>query len=135
MCGIYLQLSCIEKWAIRLMENNEMDWATKQVAAAEAELEQQKQEWKVEQQQAAKCTEERINKKRKLPDSEDGEDDNEDLTFINKFQVNKRHSITTKNIGRTKRKIINSTNKNSEKLQLETKTRKKNSYGLRPHRL
>ncbi|XP_060850449.1 helicase domino isoform X3 [Rhopalosiphum padi] len=81
------QLSCIEKWAIRLMENNEMDWATKQVAAAEAELEQQKQEWKVEQQQAAKRTEERMNQKRKLPDSEDGEDDSVDLTFINKFQI------------------------------------------------
>ncbi|XP_025194830.1 helicase domino isoform X3 [Melanaphis sacchari] len=81
------QLSCIEKWAIRLMENTEMDWATKQVAAAEAELEQQKQEWKVEQQQAAKRTEERMNQKRKLPDSEDGEDDSEDLTFINKFQI------------------------------------------------
>ncbi|XP_025417913.1 helicase domino isoform X3 [Sipha flava] len=81
------QLSCIEKWAIRLMENNEMDWATKQVAAAEAELEQQKQEWKVEQQQAAKCTEERMKQKRKLPDSDDGEDDGEDLTFINKFQI------------------------------------------------
>ncbi|XP_027842625.2 helicase domino isoform X2 [Aphis gossypii] len=81
------QLSCIEKWAIRLMENNEMDWATKQVAAAEAELEQQKQEWKVEQQQAAKRTEERMNPKRKLPDSDDGEDDSMDLTFINKFQI------------------------------------------------
>lgn len=129
------QLSCIEKWAIKLMENNEMDWATKQVAAAEAELEQQKQEWKVEQQQAAKCTEERMNLKRKLPDSEDGEDDGEDLTFTNKFQVNKRQSITTKNIGRTKRKIKISTNKKTEKPRLETKTRKKNSYGLRPHRL
>ncbi|VVC26634.1 Hypothetical protein CINCED_3A009626 [Cinara cedri] len=81
------QLSCIEKWAIRLMENKEMDWATKQVAAAEAELEQQKLEWKVEQQEAAKRTEERMNQKRKLPDSEDGEDDCEDLTFINKFQM------------------------------------------------
>jgi len=111
------------------LENKEMDWATKQVAAAEAELEHQKQEWKVEQLQAAKQTEERLNKKRKLPES-DGEDDSEDLTFINKFQVNKRHSITTKNIGRTKKK-----NKDSDKYQLETKPRKRSSYGLRPQRL
>lgn len=112
-----------------------MDWETKQVAAAEAELEQQKQEWKVEQQQAAKRTEERMNQKRKLPDSEDGEDDCEDLTFINKFQVNKRHSITTKNISRNKKKKNNSGNKNTEKLQLDTKSRKKSNYGLRPQRL
>lgn len=115
------------------MENTEMDWATKQVAAAEAELEQQKQEWKVEQQHAAKCTEERINKKRKLPDFEDGEDDCEDLTFINKFQVNQKHSIIAKNVGRTK-KTTNSTNKNTGNLQLETTSRKKNSYSLRPQR-
>lgn len=117
------------------MENKEMDWATKQVAAAEAELEQQKQEWKVEQQQAAKRTEERMNQKRKLTDSDDGEDDCEDLTFINKFQVNKRQSITTKTIGRTKKNIKNSSTKSSEKWHLETKTRKKSSYGLRPQRL
>jgi len=120
------------------MENNEMDWATKQVAAAEAELEQQKQEWKVEQQQAAKCTEERMNLKRKIPDSEDGEEDDcEDLTFINKFQVNKLHSSNkTKNTFRTKSKNKNSINTNDEKLlQLNTKTRKKSSYGLRPQRL
>lgn len=110
-----------------------MDWATKQVAAAEAELEQQKQEWKVEQLQAAKRTEERLNQKRKLTDSDDGEDDCEDLTFINKFQVNKRQSITTKTIGRTKKNIKNSSTKSSEKWHLET--RKKSSYGLRPQRL
>lgn len=112
-----------------------MDWATKQVAAAEAELEQQKQEWKVEQQQAAKCTEERMNKKRKIQDSEDGEDVCEDLTFINKFQVNKRHSITTKNIISTKEKNKNSGNMNTVKWQLESKARKKTNYGLRPQRL
>jgi len=118
------------------MENNEMDWATKQVAAAEAELEQQKQEWKVEQQQAAKRTEERMNQKRKLPDSDDGEDDSMDLTFINKFQVNKRHSIRTKNIGSSsKKKNKNSTTKNTEKWHLETKARKTSSYGLRQQRL
>lgn len=114
------------------MENKEMDWATKQVAAAEAELEQQKQEWKVEQQQAAKRTEERMNQKRKLQDSEDGED-YEDLTFNNKFQVNKRHSITTKNIIRKKNN--NSANMNTVKWQLDSKARKKTSYGLRPQRL
>jgi len=113
-----------------------MDWATKQVAAAEAELEQQKQEWKVEQQQAAKHTEERMNLKRKIPDYEDQEDDFEDLTFINKFQVNKRHSsIKTKNTRRTKRKNKNSINKNTEKPQLNMKAKKKSSYGLRPQRL
>lgn len=113
-----------------------MDWATKQVAAAEAELEQQKQEWKEEQQQAAKRTEERMNQKRKLPDSDDGEDDSMDLTFINKFQVNKRHSIRTKNIGSSsKKKNKNSTTKNSEKWHLETNARKTSSYGLRHQRL
>lgn len=113
-----------------------MEWATKQVQAAEAELELQKQEWKVEQQQAAKRTEERMNQKRKLPDSEDGEEDCcEDLTFINKFQVNKRHSITTKNIDRTRKKNNSSASKNTEELQLETKARKKSNYGLRPQRL
>lgn len=112
-----------------------MDWATKQVAAAEAELEQQKQEWKVEQQQAAKRTEERMNLKRKLPDSDDGEDDGEDLTFVNKFQVNKRHSITTINLSRPKGKIINSVNKNTETRKLDTRARKKSSYGLRRQRL
>jgi hypothetical protein len=117
------------------MENNEMDWATKQVAAAEAELEQQKQEWKVEQQQAAKCTEERMKQKRKLPDSDDGEDDGEDLTFINKFQVNKRNSITSKIIGRTKKKDKHAVNKNTEKWHIDDKARKKSSYGLRPQRL
>lgn len=116
------------------MENKEMDWATKQVAAAEAELEQQKQEWKVEQQQAAKRTEERMNKKRKLPGS-DEEDDGEDLTFINKFQVNNQLSIIDKNVGRNKKKNKNSVIKNMEKTKLETKVRKKNSYGLRPQRL
>jgi len=116
------------------MENNEMDWATKQVAFAEAELEQQKQEWKVEQQQAAKRTEERMNQKRKLPDSEDG-DDSVDLTFTNKFQVNKRHSIRTKNIGSSKQNDKNPTTKNTEEWHLETKARKKSSYGLRPQRL
>lgn len=131
---MFSQLSQIEKWAIRLMENKEMDWATKQVAAAEAELEQQKQEWKVEQQHAAKCTEERMNKKRKLSDFEDGEDDCEDLTFINKFQVNQKHSIIAKNVGRTKKTKTNSTIKNTGKLQLETTTRKKSSYSLRPQR-
>jgi len=117
------------------MENNEMDWATKQVAVAEAELEQQKQEWKVEQQQAAKRTEERMNQKRKLPESEEGEDDSVDLTFINKFQVNKRHSIRTKNIGSSKENNKNSATKDSEKWHLETNARKKSSYGLRPQRL
>lgn len=115
------------------MESSDMDWAAEQIAAAEAELEHQKQEWKVEQQQAAKRTEERMNQKRKLPDSE--EDDCEDLTFINKFQVNKRHSITNKNIGRNRKKNKNSVSKRTEKWHLETKTRKKSSYGLRPHRL
>ncbi|XP_050535331.1 helicase domino isoform X2 [Daktulosphaira vitifoliae] len=82
------QLSPLEKWAMSFIESSEMDWASQQMAAAEAELEQQKQEWKVEQQQAAKRTEERINQKRKHPES-DGEEekDNEDLTFINKFQI------------------------------------------------
>lgn len=112
-----------------------MDWATKQVAAAEAELEQQKQEWKVEQQKAAKRTEERMNQKRKLTDSDEGEDDCEDLTFINKFQVNKRHSITSKTIGRTKKNIKNSADESAEKWHLETKPRKKSSYSLRPQRL
>lgn len=112
-----------------------MDWATKQVAAAEAELEQQKQEWKVEQEHAAKRTEERMKQKRKLPDSEDGEDDGEDLTFINKFQVNKRNSITTKIISRNKKNDINAVNKNTEKWHLDNKARKKSSYGLRPQRL
>lgn len=112
-----------------------MDWATKQVAVAEAELEHQKQEWKLEQQQAAKRTEERMNLKRKFPDSED-EDTNEDLTFINKFQVNKKRSIKTKKIvGRTKKKNNNSACKKNEKLQLETESKKKSSYGLRHHRL
>lgn len=112
-----------------------MDWATKQVAVAEAELEQQKQEWKVEQQQAAKRTEERMNQKRKLADSEDGEDDSVDLTFINKFQVNKRHSIRTKNMGSNNKINTKSATKNTEKCDLETKARKKSSYGLRPQRL
>lgn len=110
-----------------------MDWAAEQIAAAEAELDKQKQEWKVEQQQAARCTEERMNQKRKHPDSE--EDDCEDLTFINKFQVNKRHSITTKSLIRNKKKNISSSSKSTDKWHVETKTRKKSSYGLRPHRL
>lgn len=114
------------------MENSEMDWVTKHVAAAEAELEQQKQEWKVEQQQAAKHTEERMNLKRKISDSEAGEDDCEDLTFINKFQVNKRHSsINTKNTYKTKEKNKKSLSKNT----VPKNSRKKNSYGLRPQRL
>lgn len=117
------------------MENEEMDWATKPVAAAEAEFEQQKQEWKVDQQQAAKCTEERINKKRKFQDSDDGEDDSEDLTFVNKFQVKKQHSITTKHVGRIKNKNTNSVIKKTGKSKLETNARKKSSYSLRPQRL
>lgn len=117
------------------MENEEMDWGIGQVTAAEAELEQQKQEWKVEQQQAAKCTEERINKKRKYPNSDDGEDDCEDLTFINKFQVKKDHSISTQHLGRTKIKKKIAISKKTEKLNLETNSRKKSSYGLRHQRL
>lgn len=112
------------------MESKEMDWAAKQVAVAEAELEHQKQEWKFEQQQAARRTEERMNQKRKFPDSED-----EDLTFINKFQVNKQNSITTKAMGRTKKNNNNSARKKNEKLQLKTNKMKKSSYGLRRQRL
>ncbi|XP_050430386.1 helicase domino isoform X2 [Adelges cooleyi] len=83
------QLSPLEKWAMSYVESSDMDWAAQQIAAAEAELEHQKREWKVEQQEAAKRTEERLNQKRKFPDSDDEEDEveNEDLTFINKFQI------------------------------------------------
>ena len=38
----------IEKWALQFMETVDTEWADEQMAAAEAEIEQQKREWELE---------------------------------------------------------------------------------------
>ncbi len=43
-----MQLTPVERWALQFMETVDTEWAEEQLAAAEAEIEQQKKEWEME---------------------------------------------------------------------------------------
>lgn len=54
-----MQLTPIERYAMRFVEENEAAWSAEQLAAAEAQIEQQKREWELGRLQALKAEEER----------------------------------------------------------------------------
>lgn len=71
------------------------------MAAAEGNLEQQKQEIKIYRKQAAKFTKQkkRISQKRNhLPHFVNTENDSEDFTFINKLQIAIYSNLGSKNL-------------------------------------
>ncbi|KAL0272008.1 UNVERIFIED_CONTAM: hypothetical protein PYX00_005146 [Menopon gallinae] len=84
------QLTPIERYAMRFVEENEATWSAEQLAAAEAQIEQQKREWELGRLQAMKAEEER-----RMQEEELDEDlltySREDATNqVNDFKIKKK---------------------------------------------
>ncbi|XP_065203272.1 helicase domino-like isoform X2 [Planococcus citri] len=87
------QLTPIERWALQFMETVDAEWAEEQLAAAEAEIEQQKKEWEMERL-AIEQADERSKRRRLEDGSADTEDDNASTSASTSSALSTHHNLT-----------------------------------------
>lgn len=83
---VSLQLTPVERYAMKFMEDTEAVWSAEQLAAAEAEIEQQKREWELGRLQVLKEEADRHTR--------DADDDEQLLTFSHEDAHNQVNNST-----------------------------------------
>ncbi|KAK6637968.1 hypothetical protein RUM44_008392 [Polyplax serrata] len=107
------QLTPIERYAMRFVEENEAAWSAEQLAAAEAQIEQQKREWELGRLQALKAEEERRMQEEEL--------DEDLLTYSREDSTNQVNEIKNKKIQpKTRRKRLQSSESEADSNETDT---------------
>lgn len=108
-----LQLSPIERYAMKFIETTESAWSAEQLAAAEREIEEQKREW--EQNRLAAMREEEERRAREL------EEEGDIITFSREDATN-QVSTKSKKLNRSKKLLNRSKNINKARKKLVKQT-------------